>query len=219
MTEHEWLSTGDVRPMLAAGHLSDGRKLRLFCVASCVRVLGYFFDERSRAAVKAAELFADGLITDEELSLANRAANSARSIQEGNFYTLDAGWECTQQPTGAASCAEACAEAAGLGFVKGFSRDYDSDRERTELKAQADLLRDIFGNPFRPVGFDPSWRTSTVVALAEQMYGSRDFSPMPVLADALQDAGCDNDGILAHCRGAGPHVRACWVVDLVLGKS
>ncbi len=68
--------------------------------------------------------------------------------------------------------------------------------------------------------FDPSWRTSTVVALAQQMYESRDFSAMPMLADALQDAGCDNDDILMHCRDAnGVHVRGCWVVDLVLGKS
>lgn len=82
------------------------------------------------------------------------------------------------------------------------------------------LLRDIVGNPFRPVAFDPGWRTSTVVALAEQMYGSRDFAPMPILADALQDTGCENEDILAHCCDpAAPHVRGCWVVDLVLGKS
>jgi hypothetical protein len=81
------------------------------------------------------------------------------------------------------------------------------------------LVRCVFGNPFRPVAVDPSCRTSTVTALAQQMYDSRDFSPMPILADALQDAGCDNDDILDHCRGDGPHVRGCWVVDLVLGKS
>jgi hypothetical protein len=83
----------------------------------------------------------------------------------------------------------------------------------------ASLLRDIFGNPFRPVTFSPSWRTDTAMSLAKQMYDSREFSAMPVLADALQDAGCDNDDILSHCRGAGPHVRGCWVVDLVLGKN
>ncbi|WP_232069714.1 hypothetical protein [Gemmata massiliana] len=81
------------------------------------------------------------------------------------------------------------------------------------------LLRDIFGNPFRPVAFSPAWRTSIVVALAAQMYESRDFSTMPILADALQDAGCDNADMLDHCRGPGPHVRGCWVVDLVLGKE
>ena len=80
------------------------------------------------------------------------------------------------------------------------------------------LLRDIFGNPFRPVAFSPEWRTDTAVTLARQMYESRDFSAMPILADALQDAGCDNEEVLAHCRGPGPHVRGCWVVDLVLGK-
>ncbi len=83
-----------------------------------------------------------------------------------------------------------------------------------------DLLRDIFGNPFRPVVVDPSWRTSDVLALADGMYESRDFSPMPILSDALQDAGCNSDDILTHCRDAnGVHVRGCWVVDLVLGKE
>ncbi|VTR91873.1 Uncharacterized protein (Fragment) OS=uncultured bacterium PE=4 SV=1 [Gemmata massiliana] len=81
------------------------------------------------------------------------------------------------------------------------------------------VLRDIFGNPFRPVTFSPSWRTSTAVTLAAQMYESRDFSAMPILADALQDAGCDSADVLDHCRGPGPHVRGCWVVDLVLGKE
>lgn len=90
--------------------------------------------------------------------------------------------------------------------------------ESALAREQAGLFRDIFGNPFRPVAFDPGWRTSTVAALAEQMYGSRDFPPMPILADALQDAGCDNEDVLAHCRGAGPHVRGCWGVDLLLGK-
>ncbi len=84
----------------------------------------------------------------------------------------------------------------------------------------ANLIRDIVGNPFRPVKFDAVWRTSTAVALAAQMYDSREFSAMPILADALQDAGCDNDDILNHCRDAtAAHVRGCWVVDLVLGKE
>ena len=82
------------------------------------------------------------------------------------------------------------------------------------------LLRDIFGNPFRPVTFSPSWRTDTAIALAHQMYESREFGAMPILADALQDAGCDNSDILEHCRDTSlTHVRGCWVVDLVLAKS
>ncbi|MBA4187655.1 MAG: hypothetical protein C0467_06505 [Planctomycetaceae bacterium] len=82
------------------------------------------------------------------------------------------------------------------------------------------LLLDIFGNPFRPVAFVPEWRTSTAVAIAQGMYESRDFSAMPILADSLQDAGCENDDVLNHCRDPQQvHVRGCWVVDGVLGKS
>jgi hypothetical protein len=81
------------------------------------------------------------------------------------------------------------------------------------------ILRDVIGNPFRPVAFSPDWRTNTVLTLARQMYEGREFSAMPILADALQDAGCDSADVLDHCRGGGPHVRGCWVVDLVLGKS
>ena len=98
----------------------------------------------------------------------------------------------------------------------------NSLRPSSERDAEALLcppFRDIFGNPFRPVAFDPAWRTSTAIALASQMYESRDFAPMPILADALQDAGCDNDDVLTHGRGDGVHVRGCWVVDLVLGKA
>jgi hypothetical protein len=81
------------------------------------------------------------------------------------------------------------------------------------------LVHDVFGNPFHPVAFDPAWRTSTAVALAAQMYESRDFSVMPILADALQDAGCDNEDVLTHCRDAAlEHVRGCWVVDEVLAR-
>jgi hypothetical protein len=85
--------------------------------------------------------------------------------------------------------------------------------------AQMAVLRDIFRNPFRTITFAPEWRSDTALSLARQMYESREFSAMPILADALQDAGCDSDDVLNHCRGSGPHVRGCWVVDLVLGKE
>jgi hypothetical protein len=90
---------------------------------------------------------------------------------------------------------------------------------RTQLE-WGSLVRDIYGpNPFHPVVFDPAWKTSTAIGLASHMYESRVFDRMPILADSLEDAGCDNPDILRHCRGDGPHVRGCWVVDLVLGKS
>jgi hypothetical protein len=89
-----------------------------------------------------------------------------------------------------------------------------------EQAAQANLIREIFGNPFRPVAVDPAWRTSTVLALAQGIYDERAFARMPILADALQDAGCNSADILTHCRDPQQvHVRGCWVVDLVLGKE
>ena len=88
-----------------------------------------------------------------------------------------------------------------------------------ERREQTDIVREIFGNPFRPVRFSPAWRTDTVMTLARQMYDSRDFGAMPILADALQDAGCDDGDVLSHCRTEQTHVRGCWVVDLVLGKA
>jgi hypothetical protein len=83
----------------------------------------------------------------------------------------------------------------------------------------AQILRDIFGNPFHPVTADPSWFTPTVLTLAEGIYADRAFDRLPIQADALQDAGCEDADILTHCRGPGPHARGCWVVDLVLGKG
>jgi hypothetical protein len=90
--------------------------------------------------------------------------------------------------------------------------------EETELHAQCTLVRDIFGNPLHSPIANPSWLTSTVTNLAQAIYTDRAFDRMPILADALEDAGCTNQDILAHCRQPGEHVRGCWVVDLLLGK-
>jgi hypothetical protein len=88
-----------------------------------------------------------------------------------------------------------------------------------ELSDQASLVRGIFGKSFHKKARVRRRRTSTALALARQMYDSRDFGAMPILADALQDAGCEDATVLDHCRGPGPHVRGCWVVHLVLGKE
>jgi hypothetical protein len=88
-----------------------------------------------------------------------------------------------------------------------------------ECPEQARLARCVFGNPFHPVTCSPSWRTETALVLAREMYEAREFSAMPILADALQDAGCDNEDVLTHCRdGSQVHARGCWVVDLVLER-
>ncbi len=115
------------------------------------------------------------------------------------------------------------AVATGHAAESMFAENYSPERQEAVMWVKrAELarnLRDIFGNPFHPVTFLSEWRTSTVLALAQQMYDSRDFSAMPILADALQDAGCADEALLAHCREPGAHVRGCWVVDLVLGRE
>ena len=81
------------------------------------------------------------------------------------------------------------------------------------------ILRCIFGNPFRPITLDASWLTPTVMLLALAIYHDRGFERMPVLGDALEEAGCTNGDILDHCRQTGQHAKGCFVVDLILGKS
>jgi hypothetical protein len=89
----------------------------------------------------------------------------------------------------------------------------------SEVVAQCNLVRDIFGNPFHHVTHDPSWLTPTVTSLATAIYEERAFDRLPILADALEDAGCTHAYILSHCRSGGEHARGCWVVDLLLGRE
>jgi hypothetical protein len=126
---------------------------------------------------------------------------------------------------GDGNAAECCARfvvGAGARVSGREAAEGESGGRRTgdqTRRSVAGLLRDIFGNPFRPVTADPAWLTSTVLSLAEGIYSERAFDRLPILADALQDAGCGDAEILNHCRGGGVHVRACWVLDLVLGKG
>jgi hypothetical protein len=98
------------------------------------------------------------------------------------------------------------------------STDHNTGRN-TERPAHVRLIRCTFGNPFRPAHFDPAWRTSAVAALAGPIYADRAFDRLPILADALEDAGCDDQDMLTHCRTDPDHARGCWVVDLILGKN
>jgi hypothetical protein len=102
---------------------------------------------------------------------------------------------------------------------------YDNIKRAGEARYPG-LLREVFGNPFRPLHLDPSWQTPQVLALAQAAYDNRtppddhlDPARLAVLADALEEAGCTERAILDHLRSAGPHVRGCWAVDLLLGKE
>jgi hypothetical protein len=232
MTEAEWLTSQD--PALMTFFLREtasDRKMRLFAVARCRRIWPLLSDERSREAVEVAERFAEGEATPAELDAARAAACGAYQDGSAAFHGFrsdikrphsvapHAAAIHTADPSGwhAGECARSAAYAL-FHNVPPFTQPEADAAARPELIAQTQLLRCVFGNPFRAVAFDSLWQTETVLALARIMYASRDFSGMPILADALQDAGCENEDILNHCRRPGEQVRGCWVLDLVLGK-
>ena len=230
MTEAEWLACDDPKPMLESlRDKASDRKLRLFAVACCRRLSGLVSDSLADDAVRIAERHAEGFAAGDELGRAAAAVSATLDGFDFNTAPLSAhaalalARKATHPDAWRAArgiLVNATWEVATAAFRAAGGSDAAQDRaEKAENAAQADLLRDIFGNPFRPATLDPAWRTPTAVALAGQMYESRDFGAMPILADALQDAGCDSDEVLDHCRGPGPHVRGCWVVDLVLGKA
>jgi hypothetical protein len=221
MTEEEWSLAWSVVPLrdwLRARRNRDLRKERLFACACCRRYSDHLSDARSRAALATAESFADGLTNKKKLAAARieatRASRAAAGASFGMNWRLE---DAVQLLTNLSRDDVFLIAGNRLHIWVARLQLRTADDEKAE---QAKLLRDVFGNPFRPVRFSPEWRTDTVVTLARQMYDARDFSAMPILADALQDAGCDNDDVLTHCRDANQtHVRGCWVCDFVLNKN
>jgi hypothetical protein len=131
------------------------------------------------------------------------------------YHKLQAEWAATRM--NGMSAGEAQLVARAMLHLDCAERKPE-DRKR-EKRAQCDLVRCIFGNPFRPVSFDPEWRSRNAVAVATAIYQDRTFDIVPILGDTLAEAGCMEEAILGHCHGPGPHVRGCWVVDLVLGRK
>jgi hypothetical protein len=218
MTEAEWLTCTDPQKMMEffRGKASD-RKLRLFAVACCRRVWHLLVDKRSLKAVEVAERFADSAATEQELEAVRQGAwEFALHVvhEDERFFDLDAD---------ALNAADAPAWAAEWSLdprrvVVAAQRALGT----TEGKAQADLIRCIVGNPCRIVTLNPSWvlwNDGTVAQIAQGIYEDRAFDRLPILADALEDAGCHEADILSHCRQAKEHVRGCWVVDLVRAKK
>jgi hypothetical protein len=193
MTEAEWLALRDptTAVMFLDGKGQD-RKLRLFAVACCRHGLQCMIDTRCRKAVEIAELYADGLATEEERRLCRLQIDPVWGES-----TAFAAWASDHSVNAMAIC----------------------EQQRQTYVNHLHLLHDIFGNPFRPVTINPAWLTLKVTTLAQAIYNDRGFDKMPALADALEEAGCDNQDVLSHCRGPGPHVKGCWVVDLVLAKE
>jgi len=197
------------------------RKWRLLSCAACRRLWPLLRDERSRNAVEGSEKFADQLLSEQELERLMAAAEEAHSSERGERErtAAAAAWwvakgnslnRYTQVPFLAANAA---------GSTAGMDHEERGRAMAPELEVHCELFRCILGNPFQSVAVDPSWRTSTAVALAVGSHDERAFDRLPILADALQDAGCEDEQLLGHCRGPGPHVRGCWALDLVLGKG
>jgi hypothetical protein len=230
MTEEEWLTAtlafllmdkADTYRCDEEENPAGGDWRSVAARVACLERLGSDMPEVVRAWVEEATAYLD---KEQRLAPAGKWLFDTRSPVYGAFreaYSL-AGPELQQRLAAAQDAFHgtdyyACEEY--LLDADENSLTYTGLVYAAESAVHCDIIRDIFGNPFRSVPFAPEWRTPTVLAMARQMYESRDFSPMPILADALQDAGCGSDDILIHCRRPGPHVRGCWVVDAVLSKE
>jgi hypothetical protein len=192
--EKTWQTAAWAGRMLefARDKLSE-RKLRLFACACCRRLPHVIDDPRNLAAVEAEEWYADGLVPRREMKKARKAA---RLHWLTSFEPFDEALQAVE-----------------------VSRRWEAQARAWELAA---LLRDVVGNPFRPVALRHRWRVwqdGAAVQLARAIYDGRRFDELPILADALEDAGCADEAVLAHCRGPGEHVRGCWLLDGLLGKG
>jgi hypothetical protein len=230
MTETDWWAATDplrLTDWLFFDAAVADRKLRLLSVACCEPLRTIVSDSGVLVALNAAEAYADG-----EIDAAAMAATCnplwRKHHDRANGIT---GERVSEKASRAES---ACLHAVMPSVPR--TRDLHPDlypyapeiielidlpdRTQASFPRNVRLLHDIFGPlPFRDVAVAPAWRTSDVMLLARGIYEEKAFDRMPILADALQDAGCDHEEILSHCRATQwEHVRGCWVIDLLLGK-
>jgi len=234
MTEAEWLACKDPQPMLEflRGKVSD-RKLRLFAVA-CAYFLWDLLNESSRQLITALERYADGAASKEDLQSAEEGARAAfladlatpctpaltfqaaQAILSLQAHTIERGAICSMLNDAQRLRGKVAREIAR----KGTWTKQERTAIASEQQRQSALIRDILGPlPFRRIALDSSWLTATVTSLATAIYQERAFDRLPILADALEDAGCSNQEVLGHLRGGGEHCRGCWPLDLVLRKE
>jgi hypothetical protein len=239
MTETEWLSCTDPEAMLEFLSKASERKLRLFACACCRRLWHYpleAMDEPGsswiasiREAVPLGERYADGRAKPRELKAIQSLDGSGveilyaflaccGTVEELLEVSGNAIWAVGEYAFASANDQQAPAPDAVAAAAM-----------EVERAAQAGLLHDVFSNPFRPSTIDPAWfarNDGAVSKLAQGAYNERslpegtlDRACLVVLADALEDAGCADPGLLGHLRGPGVHVRGCWAVDLALGGA
>ncbi len=233
MTEADWnVCTNPEQMMECVKHKSTPRKMRLFAVAACRLIWHRFTDERSRRAIEIAERYADGEVDDqtlEDMRVTAYEAYTDAKVADG----LEPEQDVPPETSGLVSYV-ACNliddewgddAAAWAVCAHTHARIFGGHPEL------CDLFRCVFGNPFRPVSFDPAWRSPTVQKLVESIYPEGPFDRLPILGDALEEAGCNNLEMLNHLRPpkrgrwwpfskkrSTGHVRGCWVMDLLLNK-
>lgn len=205
MTEHAWFTSSN--PVLMLAQISgqaNRRKLRLFACACCRRVEQLFADSHCQRTLETIETLAQNGKSSEAVIAAVHLAEQAESRAFGTVRAaaraVATAWATPEHSRSAAALASG-----------------DPDRE---AEIHADLLREIFGNPFRSEPIKLSWlhwNDGCVDRMARTIYHERRFEDMPILGDALEEAGCTSEAMLAHCRRPFPHVLGCWVLDALIG--
>jgi hypothetical protein len=229
MTEAEWLASEEVFPMLRFILDHNGmnrrkagrRKLRLFGCACCRQIWDRLTDARPRQAVEVAERLADGLVPKAEVERTRAQLQEARRDLNDRMYQDYEAYREAQHARGWDDDEDLALSEVNILFnpQAGNFASAGSHFADQYGAQQIAALRCIFGNPFKPVTFPRAWRTHNAKGLATAIYDNTNFNDLPILADALEEAGCDNADILNHCRQPGEHVRGCWVVDLILGRT
>ena len=247
LTEEQWLSVQNGPRFLLSvlGSKATNRKRRLFGCACCRRIWEHIWDERSRAAVELAERFADGLATvgERERGRAEAERIAESPAPENTHYR--AAWACAnvvhKYPGIAVNAHYNVVNVATWHKVNGAGYSNILAPEAThllnqvynaELATQCEIVRDLFCNPFHSLPPKKGkraweeqrrnwlgWNGGMIHQIAEVIYNERRMEDLPILADALEDAGCTDAALLDHLRSPGPHVRGCWALDLLLGKK
>jgi hypothetical protein len=223
MTEAEWLVCTDPQLMLAfLGRKASDRKLRLFAVACCRAVWRWMTEEQFRRGVELMESHAETGIPEDKLeSLEQDLAEAHNALfnrepdwDEPDYLAASMAMDAVSYPPDIAADMILAQYVHAVKLMSG---------EECVAPILRQLLVELFGNPFRPSpSFPPTvsaWNGATVIKFAQAIYDERRFADLPILADALEEAGSTDEAILSHCRQPGEHVRGCWVVDLLLGKA
>jgi hypothetical protein len=218
VTKRTWNKTSNINDMLnTVGFETSQRKLALFACAVSRGFLTYLKDPRFSELIEATSKFFDEILSTSKYSqiLADADKAVADLYLKRAMQQID-GKRSKEEEIGFSlhRVMDLCIQDAidGVRYLMWQEHGFSSVQLCT-------FLRDIVEDPFRPIHFQDSWRSPDVVSIAQTIYDEELFDRMPILADALMDANCHHERIIQHCKGDGPHVRGCWVLDLILGKE